>query len=278
MAIQSASRTPEKVLFLVVIAFIIFLTLQVRRGQRTVLAEVVLGAMGPFLSAYDRADDFVESGIRDYLWLRDAAVQAERLAQENRTLRGLLTSQGGLAQENARLKTLLQVAAPEGYHLAGARTLTQYGLPFNRYILLRLGPGEGAPDLTPVIVPEGVVGRVQRGSGTLKRCVLITDPNSAVGVVSQRTGVHGVAAGDGKNLLLRWVTNEADVKPGDLFITSGDDGVFPPSIPVGVVVSASDGPDYLKRSTLRPSANLDTLEWVLLLLSAPQDAARTAAP
>lgn len=268
MAIQSASRTPEKVLFLVVIVYIVFLTLQVRRGQRTVLAEVVLGALGPFLTSYDRANDFVERGLRDYFWLRDAAVEAERLAQENRNLKGLLTTQGGLAEENRRLKTLLAVASPDGYRLVGARTLTQYGLPFNRYILLRLAPGVEAPDLTPVIVPKGVVGRVQRGSGVLKRCILITDPNSAVGIVSQRTGVHGVAAGDGKNLLLRWVTNEADVKPGDLFITSGDDGVFPPAIPVGVAISVSDGPDYLKRSTLRPSADLDTLEWVLLLLPA----------
>jgi rod shape-determining protein MreC len=272
LAIQSASRTPEKVLFLVVVAYIIFLTLQVRRGQRTVLAEVVLGALGPFLTAYDQAGRFVEIGLRDYVWLRSAAVEAERLVEENRNLKGRLTAQGFCSEENARLKKLLEVEAPEGFTLVGARTLTQYGLPFNRFILLRLGPGVVAPDLTPVIVPEGVVGRVQKGAGGLRRCILITDPNSAVGVISQRTGVHGVAAGDGKNLLLRWVTNEADVKAGDLFMTSGDDGVFPPAIPVGVAGAVTDGPDYLKRAALRPSANLEDLEWVLLLLSAPPPA------
>lgn len=272
MAIHSASRTPEKILFLVVVAYLVLLTAQIRRGQRSLLSEAVLGAVKPFVLGYDQVGRFLESGFRDYVWLRDAAVSAERLAEENRVLKGQLAAQASCTGENVLLKRLLSVPVPEGFRLVGGRTLTQYGLPFNRHILLRVDPGADVPDLAPVILPEGVVGRVLRGTGGFRRCLLATDPNSAVGVVSRRTGVHGVAAGDGKLLLLRWVTNEADVRPGDLFMTSGDDGVFPPALPVGVITSVSDGPDYLKRATLRPCANLDDLQWVLLLLPAANPA------
>jgi rod shape-determining protein MreC len=268
LTIQSASRTPEKILFFVVLAYLVLLTAQVRRGQRSLLSEAVLGAVKPIVLGYDRLGNFFEAGFRDYVWLRDAAISAERLAEENRVLKGHLAAQASCTGENVRLKRLLSVPVPEGFRLVGGRTLTQYGLPFNRHILLRVDPAVDVPDLSPVILPEGVVGRVLRGAGGFRRCLLATDPNSAVGIVSQRTGVHGVAAGDGKLLLLRWVTNEADVRPGDLFVTSGDDGVFPPALPVGVITAVSDGPDYLKRATLRPCADLEDLQWVLLLLPA----------
>jgi rod shape-determining protein MreC len=84
-------------------------------------------------------------------------------------------------------------------------------------------------------------------------------------VVSDRTGVHGVAVGEGRFLSVRWVTNEADVQAGDVFLTSGEDGFYPPGIRMGTVTSVQDGGDYLKKITLSPFTKTDQLAWVLLL-------------
>ena len=265
MAIQPSPHRAEKVLLAALFGFFVLLTLQVRRGQKTLLVDFALWVFSPLGSTYEAADRLTREGLQAYIWQRDAAVEAERLAYENRLLKGQIMAQGYIRDENARLRQLLEIPVPEGINPIGARALTQYGAPFNRYLMVSAENLLKTPQLTPVIVPEGVVGRVQSGGGGLLKCALITDPNSAVGVISQRVPVHGVAVGDGRNLLLRWVTNEADVKVGDAFITSGDDGVFPPSLPVGTVVSVADGPDYLKKVSLRPAANLGDLQWVLLL-------------
>ena len=71
------------------------------------------------------------------------------------------------------------------------------------------------------------MGRVQGASGGLYKVVLLTDPSSAVGVVCDRSAVKGVAVGKGSDMDVRWVSNESDVRVGDQFSTSGEDGVFP---------------------------------------------------
>jgi rod shape-determining protein MreC len=109
------------------------------------------------------------------------------------------------------------------------------------------------------------VGRVQGASGELYKVILLTDPSSAVGVVCDRSAVKGVAVGKGNDMNVRWVSNESDVRVGDQFSTSGEDGVFPAGLRVGTAVSVEDGGDYLKKITLAPSSQMDRLTWVLLL-------------
>ena len=265
MALKSSYRRPEMLLLFFGVGFLLLLALQVRRGGQSLLGNLALSAFGPLLSAYDSASRFTREGFQAYLWQRDAALSAERLAAENRVLEGRLEMQRSLEKEVLELRELLKAPKPQDVDVIGARALTQYGAPFGRYLLVTCDARYAIPLMTPVIGPNGAVGRVQGASGSQYKVLLLTDPSSAIGVTSNRTGVHGVAVGRGRDLLVRWVSNESDVKVGDLFSTSGEDGVFPAGISVGTVLSVENGSDYLKRISLSPASKFDQLTWVLLL-------------
>lgn len=265
MAKALASRRPEALLVLIAVAYLIALSLQVRRGGQTVLGGMALALFGPALTAYDAAAGSAREGLDAYFWQRDAALRAQALERENAALRGELRLSDSLRLENDRLRGLLSVPALPGARLVVGRALMQYGEPFGRYLLVRC-PTPPAPIFpgTPVLDPSGLVGKTQGSSGGFYRVLLVTDPGLAVGVLSSRTRDHGVAVGEGRRIEVRYVTNESDVAVGDRFLTSGEDGIFPEGIPVGDVAEVSDGGDYLKRIRLKPAASLDNLTWVLL--------------
>ncbi len=262
-----ASRRPELLLLLFLVGYLVALTLQVKRGERTVLGDVALALFSPVLTAYNAAQRFTREGVEAYLWQKDAAVRDEALERENLLLKEQEALSFSMEEENASLRRLLDVTAPSGFKLVAGRALMRYGEPFGRYLLVACDESAPVFPNTPVLVPEGLVGKVQGASGGFYRVILVTDPSLAIGVASARSKVHGVAVGGGRILNVRYVANESDVKEDDLFVTSGEDGVFPPGIPVGKVVTVSDGGDFLKHITLAPSAPVDSLSWVVLQVS-----------
>lgn len=265
MAIRTISRRSEWLTLLLAVGYLAILTLQVRKGSQSILGTVALTAFGPLLSAYDSASRISREGFQAYFWQRDAVLRAEQLAAENRQLQGRLEISRGFEKEILELRQLVNAPKPQGVQVIGARALVQYGEPFGRYLVVSCDTAETIPIGAGVMGPTGAVGRVQARVGGLYRVLLVTDPNSATGVISERTGVHGVAVGEGQLLRVRWVTNEADVKGGDVFVTSGDDGIFPPGVRMGTVTSVADGGDYLKKIILAPLSDMDQLTWVLIL-------------
>jgi len=263
MASPPFARQPVALMLLLVGGFVAGLTLQVRRGENTLFKDAAMVAFSPFLSAFDAASRLTREGARAYVLQRDAALRAERLEAENRILRTQLLLAQNLARENLELRNLLKAPRPEGLEVIGGRALTQFGAPFGRYLLISCA--SPLSDDTPVISSRGVVGRVRGRAGDLYRILAVTDPSSALGVCSERTGARGVAVGSGDHLAVRYVSNEADVQVGDVFVTSGEDGIFPPGLRVGATAEAENGGDYLKRVRLDPSADLRNLAWVLVL-------------
>jgi len=265
LILNRMSRRPEMLVLALTVGYLTLLTVQVRTGSRTVLSNLALTALGPFISAYDSASRLTREGVQAYVWQRDAVLNSERLAAENRALQGRLEISRTMEKEILQLRELIKAPRPDNVEVIGARALTQFGAPFGRYLLVSCSSAYVIPDGTAVMGPQGAVGRIQGTMGSLYKVLLVTDPNSAMGVVSERAGVHGVAVGEGRFLRVRWVTNEADVQAGDLFVTSGEDGFYPPGVRVGTATAVKDGGDYLKKITLSPFSQMDELTWVLLL-------------
>lgn len=265
MASRPLTRRPGILLLIFVFLNLIALSIQVKRGQRTVLGNLTLTIMSPLLSSVQDTSNLAKRGVSAYLWQRNAALEAERLKLERIGLMARMKEMEKAEEENKRLRALLKVPPCPGYGLFAARAFTQFGAPFKRYLLISVKGSHPVPDGTPVVGPKGIIGRVTVRTGSLYKVLLITDPASAVGVSSLRTGVNGVAEGDGALMRIKWISSEADVKAGDTFETSGQDGVFPAGYPVCTVTAVNAKKNYTLKINAAPLAELDKLDWVLLL-------------
>jgi|GEM_PF-1808765 len=265
MASKSLTRRPGILLLILVFFTLIALSIQVKRGQRTLLGSLTLTVMSPLLSSVQGAFNLTQRGVNAYLWQRDAALEADRLKLERIDLLARIKEMEKGVAENRRLRALLKVPPSPEHRFVAAQAFTQFGAPFKSYLLISVKDTHPVPEDTPVIGPKGVIGRVTVRTGSLYKVLLITDPASAVGVSSRRTGVNGVAEGDGALMRVKWVSAEADVKARDIFETSGQDGVFPAGFPVCTVTSVDTKKNYTLKIEAAPVAELDKLDWVLLV-------------
>jgi rod shape-determining protein MreC len=120
----------------------------------------------------------------------------------------------------------------------------------------------------PVLSPDGLVGRVVTVAGPYAKVQLITDGAASVGGMVLRNRRQGVVRGSGRgsgSLELDYVPRQADVRPGDRVVTAGIDGVYPRGIPVGTVLSVSQGGQLFHRIQLAPAVDFGALDQVYLL-------------
>ena len=119
----------------------------------------------------------------------------------------------------------------------------------------------------PVVVPEGVVGRVIRVSSRQSRVLLVTDASSALAVLVQRNRTRGVCRGRGDALTFDFALRQEDIAVGDQIVTSGTGGVFPKGLAVGVVTQLTKEEFGLFQSiVVSPAVDFSRLEEVLVLL------------
>jgi rod shape-determining protein MreC len=157
-----------------------------------------------------------------------------------------------LAAEVARLDALLLVRRPERRVVATAMVSAAPAQASQRTAIIGAGLTSGVRPQMPVIAADGLAGRVTDTGVMAARMLLLTDAASRVPVKLVRTGWTGLAVGTG-GTRLRFETDMAGldrVRVGDRLVTSGDGGIFPPGIPVAVIVDAEASP-----ALARPLAN-----------------------
>lgn len=136
-------------------------------------------------------------------------------------------------------------------------------------IIINRGSQDGIGVNSVVVTARGLVGRVFETTPCTASVLMLTDQHSAAGARVQRAASRatGICKGDNSDLLsVVYLRNDADIKSGDVIVTSGLGGVFPPGLPIGVVTSiaAEDG-NILKRARVRPQVDFDRLEEVYVL-------------
>jgi rod shape-determining protein MreC len=222
--------------------------------------------------------------------VRDDAATRARLAEENRRLRNALlvsaARQARLrveAEENARLRGLLGAAERGGLDVQLAPILDIDLDPTRQRLMLNAGARDGVHVGQSVIDAGGLVGQIIDVTPTTAVVLLLTDPDHAVPVAVARTGVRLVAYGTGRSdaLELRNVPLSSDVRSGDVVVTSGLGGRFPPGFPVGTIgtLRPDDSRAFLL-GDVDPAAQLDRGRDVLLLresVSVPAAGAPVAA-
>lgn len=211
--------------------------------------------------------------------VQDDAVSRGRLMEENRKLRNdLLIANARLtrlqtaASDNTKLRALLGVAESRGLDVQLAPILNIDLDPTRQRLVLDAGSRDGVRMGQAVIDDGGLIGQIIALTPNHSTVLLLTDADHAVPVVIARNGVRLIAYGRGRidQLEIADIPLNSGVKVGDLIVTSGLGGRFPPGFPVGTVTTLRpDDSHAFLIADLRPSARLDRGRDVLLLRSAP---------
>lgn len=183
-----------------------------------------------------------------------------RLAEENRRLLQWQQVALKLSAENQSMRGLLKMVPENGVSYVTARLIGNSG-GYVRMAMVNAGADQGAARGQAAIAEGGLIGRLSEVGGRAARILLITDLNSRIPVVIPASRVSAVLAGDNSERpQLVFASEPKAVRIGDRVVTSGEGGVFPPGLPVGVVASVDPG-----GMRVEPYAELRQLDYVLLV-------------
>jgi len=200
---------------------------------------------------------------------REALLQENtRLREEHLLLRARLQKFDAMQMENRRLRALLQSSQKVAERMLVGELLAVDLDPFKRQALLNKGSSEGVFEGHPLLDAQGVVGQVIHVTPYTSTAMLLTDPGHAIPVQINRTGMRAIALGTGAPdvLDLPHIPNNADVREGDLLVTSGLGQRFPTGYPVARIVTFEpDTTQPYARVTAVPTAELENIREVLLV-------------
>src|SRR5262245_7314539 len=254
-------------LFLVVATALVVRTAGGRwRDDR--LGRLFLEVMAPLQRVVTLATRSVADVRTRALALWHAREEAETLRARVRDLERETVGLAETQLENARLRELLAFRQTLAGELLTARVIGHDAVGLSRTIAVDQGSAAGVAPGAAVLAPGGLVGQVFQVSPHAARVLLITDHNSGVDAVVQRTRGRGIVEGtvDGR-CGLKFVKRTEDLQVDDLVLSSGLDGIFPRGIPVGrIVVVDKQGRGLFQYAQIEPAVNVDELEEVLVTL------------
>ena len=253
----------------VIVLQILMLAVQIKRDSEGRLVRVwAVGAVSPFEKAGSSGFGWFRNAWRHYFALQNTTKENEQIRRENDALKLQLSQLQGKAAEADRLAALLNFRqAHADVPMLGARVIATGAGTASLTIQLDRGERDGVRKNMGVITPDGVVGKVVETYPNASQVLLLTDKESGVGAMLAESRIHGPVGGQGEPLLvMKYVANDDEVSPGERVITSGMDRIFPRDLPVGTVADVKPGNPF-KQIRLKPAANLERLEEVLVLLT-----------
>jgi rod shape-determining protein MreC len=219
----------------------------------------------------------VAAPVNLWAWASDLSKSKKELQTENSRLRAekLLTAARlqrltSLEAENNRLRDFLEARRRVQDEVRVVTIMAVDANPFKHNIVLDLGSTQGVYAGQAIINADGIIGEVMEAGPLTSDAILISDPGHALLVEVNRNGLRTVAYGTGEfgRLDLPGLPNNADIRTGDLLVTSGLGGTFPSGYPVAVVDSVTRVPqEPFAEVTATPSAALDKMREVMLIWS-----------
>lgn len=167
----------------------------------------------------------------------NAGRQNAALSREVAAARANAVTMRALENENRRLKALLGIVDPQARPVTAARLIGSTAASTRRFAVLSAGSAQGVRAGQPVRSAAGLIGRVIEAGPNTARVLLVTDPENVVPVRRARDGLPAFIEGksDGR-IAIRLINMGANpLKLGDVLVTSGSGGLYPPGIPVAVV-------------------------------------------
>lgn len=245
--------------------------------------DAIWNVIAPPQKVANRVHGLISAAWESYVALVGAAKERDALSAKVALLEGSLTKSEEVSQENARLRALLGYRESFPQKTLVASVVANDPRSEFKSITIDRGSSDGIRPLMPVIGPRGLVGKVGTVDSGTARVLLITDPNSAVDAMVQRSRARGIVVGTAWKTELKagfylarleYIRRVSDIRDGDVVVTSGFDRIFPPGIPVGTVKDISTSRyGVFTDANVVPFENMAELQEVLVVVSSEAMAA-----
>jgi rod shape-determining protein MreC len=258
--------------FLVVVLFlqVVGLAVQVKRTTDTESSRLIrvwaVHLVTPFEKAIVRMQHSLGGVWTNYVYLRGVRAENRALKEELDRIRLEQIRLNEDAAQARRLQALLAFREEFISQTVPAQVIGSSGSEQSRAVYIDKGERDGIKPDMAVITPTGVVGKVLRVFGSTSLVLLISDQTSGMGAILEGSRLQGIVRGTvSGDVVLEKVMSDEPVKPGERVLTSGGDHVFPKGMPVGTVVQVNRGSDSFWSIRLKPAADLNRLEEVLVI-------------
>ena len=218
-------------------------------------------AVAPLLDAVSRPVSTINQVVGEANELMNLRAENAQLRKDRDRLLQWEAAGRRLEAENRALQSLLAFVPHDARGFISARVIADSGGAFAHSLVLNAGANDNVRRGQAVVSGDGLVGRVVGVGARSARILLLTDLNSRIPVITEQSRVRAVLAGNNTSrpVLDHLPPNEA-MTPGERVVTSGHGGVLPPGLPVGILVSVSDG-----GAVVQPLVAMDRLEYVRVI-------------
>ena len=281
MAQADAGRRARSLLVAAVLGHVLLISAQVGTpAGPSLLRTTAVAVVTEFQEGSWVVAGALQSVWNGYAALRGVRQENARLSEENTSLHVQLQQARAGAAAAEQLRALLELRPTLSWKTTGAEVVAGSLSPDYRAITIDKGLRDGIARDMPVLNGAGVLGRVALPAGDTSAVQLIIDRSAAVAVRVERTRTEGIALGDGEGLLrLEYLSATADITQGDVVVTAGIDGVYPPGLAVGRIDRVERAGTAYRLVVIRPFADFSRLEAVLVLVApSPVWAPPLAAP
>lgn len=202
------------------------------------------------------------AGMYDYFrGLKEVYKDNQELREENKRLLAMYDKTRVLEVENRLLSNLLNYVPPAEAKYITARVVAEEGDGFSHSVIAYTGGNRNVRKGQVALGERGIIGRVDKVGQMYSKIIMITDINSKIPVMVERTRVRGVLSGDNTPTpKMIFIPLDAELNVGDRIVTSGIAGVFPPGLPVGRVSSIEKN-----NVKIKPFNSLGSLEFVRIV-------------
>lgn len=239
----------------------------VPRGKNPI-SRLILAVFSPALEGITDMSDNIKLTWEEYIAIRDARRENRQLKKELANANYLISEALEYQLENERLRNLLAFKKKKSISMVACKVIGKDSTRWFRTILINKGSREHLVKNMAVLTPEGVVGHIIEVSRGASKVLLISDINSSVSAIVQRTRTQAIVVGGGGKLCrTKFLSNTADICDGDIMVTSGLGGIYPKGITIGRLQNIVRKPtDLFLEAEVKPGADLSRLEEVLIVV------------
>jgi rod shape-determining protein MreC len=189
---------------------------------------IVKIASFPFNSVINLFTDFSE--------LIEAKKENKNLKEELEKLKSFYVNSLNIHQENKELRNILNFVSSKASNFKVARIIGRSNQVFNQKAFIDIGKDRNIKESAVVVGKYGVIGRIAEVGENKSRLILLNDATSRIPVITSKTRIRGILAGNGSGLMeILYLPKNHNIELGDLVFTSGDGDTLPPGLLVGVI-------------------------------------------